>query len=693
MSSFDGQNLAFDHIASVMREEDTAPTVDINPTEALWRCLESICIHLKTPVHCPPSLETAQTILDGTNLFCEHNNLRFRTISLSDKKSLRSDMGPILCCYQNNDTPAVLIPKNGRCYQLIVPSQNINRKMLKKDADSLLNEAFMFYRTLPDETLTWKDLLAFSRKCMFPDLKHVFIFQGFVAFLSLFFPIATGIFFDNIVPTAALPTLAQLSIALIINALVISLFNISLVIATIRIRLKVSAHSQPAIWDRLLRLPLRFFGQYTTGDLADRVGVIDDIQQEITSAIFVTLISSLMSVITIGLLFYYSPELAAWSLVLITAVILYSIINYLKQLKYLRATHFFHGKLSGFTFQILNSIGKLKISNSLDKAFYKWSQIFTSKNKASYETGKLMVSITTATTFFSLFGTIILFTLVFAKGESLSFGRFIAFNAAFGQLFSAVFALITTFASILRIIPIYERVKPILEEKPERENAGYIHGTLIGKIEVNHLSFQYKKDLPMIFKDLSLSINPGENVVITGQSGIGKTTLLRLLLGFLVPDSGAIYYDNFDLTTLNLLDLRRQIGVVMQSTRLFPGTLLDNIYGTMPADEAQAWALLETVALKEDVAEMPMGLNTVITETGQTLSMGQCQRILLARALSKKPKILLLDEAMSALDQITEQQIATNLQKLQITCVHITHKTTAIQNTDKVIRIKNGEAP
>ena len=191
---------------------------------------------------------------------------------------------------------------------------------------------------------------------------------------------------------------------------------------------------------------------------------------------------------------------------------------------------------------------------------------------------------------------------------------------------------------------------------------------------------------------LTLKLMPGETIGIVGESGCGKSTLLRLLLGFEKPDSGEIFYDGVSLKKLNLPELRRSIGTVLQDGCIFSGSIYKNISIAAPAITAEGVReAVETVCLADEIDQMPMGLNTLISEESQTISGGQKQRILLARAIANKPKILFLDEATSSLDNLVQEKIADNLALLASTRVVIAHRLSTVRSCDRIVVIHGGE--
>ena len=233
--------------------------------------------------------------------------------------------------------------------------------------------------------------------------------------------------------------------------------------------------------------------------------------------------------------------------------------------------------------------------------------------------------------------------------------------------------------------------KPFLEAEPETSDNREIVTRLSGGIELNNVYFRYTERSPYIVNNMTLKIRPGEYVAIVGRTGCGKSTLMRLLLGFEKPEKGAIYYDGRDINSLDLGSLRRKIGTVMQSGGLFQGDIYSNIVITAPELTLDdAWAAAETAGIAEDIRNMPMGMQTMISEGQGGISGGQKQRIMIARAIAPKPKILMFDEATSALDNKTQKQVSEALDAMGCTRIVIAHRLSTIRHCDRILVLDKG---
>ena len=234
--------------------------------------------------------------------------------------------------------------------------------------------------------------------------------------------------------------------------------------------------------------------------------------------------------------------------------------------------------------------------------------------------------------------------------------------------------------------------EPILKAEPEVTADKETVASVSGSIEMNHVTFRYEENTPYILKDLSLRIKAGEYVAIVGRTGCGKSTLVRLLLGFEKPEKGAVFYDRHDLNSLDPRQLRRHIGVVIQNGQLFQGDIFSNITISAPhLTLSDAWEAAETAGIAQDIREMPMGMQTMISEgPGGGVSGGQKQRLMIARAIAPKPRILIFDEATSALDNKTQKQVSDALDRMKCTRTVIAHRLSTVRGCDRILVMDQG---
>ena len=294
------------------------------------------------------------------------------------------------------------------------------------------------------------------------------------------------------------------------------------------------------------------------------------------------------------------------------------------------------------------------------------------------------------TTAISLFSTIVLYYLAVSSGIDQS--NYFAFMAAYGSVMGAFSSLAGIALSVGRIKPILEMAEPFLKTEPETADNKEMVTKLSGSIELNNVYFRYSENSPYIVNNLSLSIKSGEYVAIVGKTGCGKSTLMRLLLGFEKPEKGAIYYDGKDLNRLDLTTLRRKIGTVIQGGGLLQGDIFSNIIISAPhLTHDEAWEAAELAGIADDIRAMPMGMQTLISERHGGISGGQKQRLMIARAIAPKPKILMFDEATSALDNKTQKQVSEALDKMGCTRIVIAHRLSTIRHCDRILVLDGGK--
>ena len=250
--------------------------------------------------------------------------------------------------------------------------------------------------------------------------------------------------------------------------------------------------------------------------------------------------------------------------------------------------------------------------------------------------------------------------------------------------------LVSAVSTSLSAIPIYENMKPLMTEQPEIDPERKPAPAFEGSIHLSNVSFRYDEDGPLILNGIDLDIGAGQFVAFVGPSGSGKSTIFRLLLGFETPEQGTIGYDGLDLSRLDLKTVRRQTGVVLQRGAILPGSIFENIVGSAPLSQEEAWEAARMAGFDEDIEHMPMGMHTVLTEGGGTLSGGQRQRLMIARAVVRRPKILLMDEATSALDNRTQAIVSKSLAHLNATRVVIAHRLSTVVNADRIFVVVAG---
>ncbi len=620
------------------------------------------------------------------------SQIRMRQIILKDQW-WKDDNGALLVYREKDGRPMALLPLSPNKYELYDPSDESRVVVDNKVADLLKPHAVTFYRSLPPKVIGYKELLSFLaggiRK---RDLTTVFLMGILGGLLGMLTPVVMGIIFDSVIPDGERLLLTQIGFLLMAIAAATFAFNLTRSFAMHRLEGKMESDIQAAIWDRLLSLPVPFFKDYTAGELAERAMGISQIRAILSGAVANTIISGIFSIFYFLLLFYYSWKLALVCLCIVLFVIIVSLLFGYLQIRYERQLVDLQNKLSGMIFNLLNGVSKIKTAGAEKRAFYNWARQFSQTRDVTYKKENLGNYMAVFNSTVNVIATgIIFFAVIKMQDVNLVAGKFIAFNSAFAKFLSSMLEISNVFLQLNIIKPLYERTKPILVTLPEFDQEKADPGEIKGHIEVSHVNFRYEKEGPLILDDVTLEIKQGEYVGIVGPSGSGKSTLFRLLLGFEKPECGQVYYDQQDLENIDIRAVRRQLGVVLQGGQLMSGSIFDNIVGANPGLTIDdAWEAARRAGMEEDIKNMPMGMHTMVTETGGTLSGGQKQRLLIARAIISKPKIVYFDEATSALDNKTQKIVSESLANLYATRVVIAHRLSTIADCNKIIVLERG---
>jgi len=630
---------------------------------------------------------------EPVNAIAQAARVRTRQVMLKGKW-WNLESGPMVGFLDPGNRPVALLPGR-RGYQLYDPSARAQTLVNEELAAKLHGFAYVFYRPFPSKALTLRDILAFGLRDCGGDAATV-LFMGIAAgLLGIATPVFTGIIFDTIIPGAQRATLGEFSLFLVISAVATALFALTRSLATLRLQSKMEAAIQAAVWDRLLALPVPFFRNFTSGDLAKRSLGISQIREALTGSALSSILTGMFSVTSCALMFYYSWRLALIAAALVFgSFLVFTFCGWL-QVRILRDVSTLGGRIAGMTLQFINGIAKFRVAGTEARAFAVWAREFAKQRVLSMRARKISNLVSIFNSAFPVLAWSVIFysaaSLMKTPGAPmLTTGEFLAFMAAFVQFSTGALDLSSALISVLNVIPLYERAKPILTSLPEVLTTQTAPPELKGDIDIHHVGFRYRDEGPLVLRDLSLGISSGQFVAFVGPSGSGKSTLFRLLLGFETPGSGAVYFDGQDLADLDVQAVRRQIGVVLQNAKLMTGSIFRNIVGDGTLTIDDAWEAARLAGLEEDLKNMPMGMHTVVSEGGGGLSGGQRQRLLIARAIVRKPRIILFDEATSALDNRTQAIVSQSLKALNATRVVIAHRLSTVMRADRICVLDKG---
>lgn len=621
--------------------------------------------------------------------FCRRNHLAQRGVDLSGAAWWRKDLGPLLAFQADDGRPVALVP-DGIGYLLTDPDSGSRRRVDGKMAAGLSRQGLMFFCSLPAVKLRFRDLIQFSLAGSRIDYRRLLGFGLAGGALGMVSPFVTRLLVDSVLPGANRSELLQLVLMLALTAVGVTAFTFSRGLAANRIRTRLGNSMQAAVVDRMLSLPAPFFRDHEAGDLAQRAMGIESILQKVSGTAESAVFGWVFGLFSLFYLFFLDVGLGLLALVLVGMKLLWTLAFDYRALLLQRNGAKLSGEIASRVFQILSGIAKLRAQGAEKRAFALWARLFSRQKSLDVSVRRIGITLSTIDGGYSLFCSMAMFGAVAFLMPDMRAGTFISFSAAFGQFLGATMALSAALTGMLAVIPIYERALPILHTIPESAGAAQAPGVLTGAIDVSGVSFRYNADGPDILDKLSISIRAGEFVALVGPSGCGKSTLCRLLLGFEQAHSGAIFFDGQDLAGLDRVALRRQIGVVLQNGQLMAGDIFSNIVGASRLSMDDAWEAVRLAGMENDLRSMPMGMHTMISEGSSTISGGQKQRLMVARAIVRKPKILLFDEATSALDNNTQAIVTKSIAALKATRIVVAHRLSTIIDADRIFFIEQG---
>ncbi len=645
----------------------------------------------------PGRSEDLERVKEPLEAIARASQFRIRRVLLADNW-WREEHGALLAYTASDKKPVALLPYQGNNYLLFEPESRTRTPVDAEVAETLALDAYTFYRPLPLAIANAAQIFLFGSIGHQKDILAIFILGIVGSLIGMVVPQATAVLINNAIPDSDRLLLFQIGLALFAAALGQSAFQIAQSIMSLRVETAADASLQPGIWDRLLKLSPRFFREYSSGDLLTRVMAIGQIRSQISGTVQRTLLSGLFALLNLGLMLIYSVELSLVSLGITLLVIGVSLVSSRLLVPKQRQQEEIEGQINGLTVELINGVAKLRVAAAEERAFAAWVKKYRQRMKLQVSIQQINDGLSVFNDNLSLLSKVLIFwfAVLFLQmaasrgGTGLNMGTFLAFNAAFGTFLGGAVSLSNTSTDILEIVALWQRARPILDTPPESDPTKANPGVLSGQVTLDHITFRYKENGPMILDDVSFAAEPGEFIAFVGPSGSGKSTIFRLLLGFETSLSGSVYFDGQDLAGLDVVSVRRQLGVVLQNVRVTSASIFDIIASGALITLDEAWEAARMAGFASDIQQMPMGMHTVISEGGTNLSGGQRQRLMIARALALKPKIILLDEATSALDNQTQAIVTESLARLNATRIVIAHRLSTIRDADRIYVVEAG---
>ena len=638
------------------------------------------------PVELPDDITDPNEQLDY--ILRKHGVMK-REVELT-KNWYKDAFGPMLAFTKEDKLPVAMLPSKISGYTYTDPKTGESLKMNAKRAELFEKDAICFYRPLPQKELKVKDLLMYIRNCItFKDTFAVTVATTILTIIGLIMPRVVRLLTGPVRLSGRPSALVGVAISMICVALAMELTTSIRGMLTSRLNMKVSVGVESSMMMRLIALPAAFFRKFSPGELRSRASSVMQLSTVLIEIMLTVSTGGFSSAIYILQIFSFASALVVPTLIIALLTMAVSAAATVSQVRLNRRLMDSTAKESGMSFGLISGVQKIKLSGAEKRGFAKWLNLYSDVAEMTYNPPLFIKINTVIILAISLFGNIVLYYLAIKSGVSQE--NFFAFTAAYGMVMGTVSTISDIALSAAQIKPILEMAEPFLEVAPETSEGREIVTDITGSVDLEHVSFRYDDSMPYVLDDMSLKVKPGEYLAVVGKTGCGKSTLVRLLLGFEKPEKGAVYYDGKDINNLDLLSLRRKIGTVMQDAGLFQGDIYSNIVITAPElGMDEAWEAAKKAGIADDIREMPMGMSTYVSEGSGGISGGQRQRLMIARAIAPKPKLLIFDEATSALDNKTQRQVSEALDEMGCTRIVIAHRLSTIKHCDRIVVLDGG---
>ena len=591
--------------------------------------------------------------------------------------------------------PGAVLPGGGRG-QLVDGATRRTTPLDKRLSTDVEADALAIAQELPADTRWWR-LIAWSLGRRHGDVLLLLGLGAVGGLAGLVLPVSTAAIFESAVPSGDSARVAGILLAFAVAAVALAVLTLTRGLLVVRMRDRSDMVLAPALFARLLRLRASFFRSRSAGDVLNRALSVDAARAQVDDGVVAALITAVFGMVNLGFLMATDVGVGLTAAAATLVALAVSLTAQLRARGMLAPLLEARSRSDATLLSLLGGLVVWRVGGAEDRALARWA-VDQGESTVALDRRLRAISITGPVDVGAPLFVLVAFVaaVILLPGERLQPGSasapgvFLSLYASIAQLALAMTALGGQLVVLGEIGPILGRARPIALEPVERTQDSRSPGPLGGAMGLSQVVFGYRRDQPPLLNGVSLTIAPGEFVAVVGPSGGGKSTVMRLLLGFDEPWSGSVSYDGRDLAGLDPTAVRRQLGVVLQASRPLGVTVRTCVAGQRVLDDAEVWDLLEQTGLADDVRRMDGQLLTPVGDHGMLLSGGQRQRLMIAAALAGHPRILLLDEATSALDNATQAVVMRTILSSAATRLVVAHRMTTVRDADRVVVVVGG---
>lgn len=664
--------------------EGTENTAGIDPLEKIKTALSVILHRFRISPREVRCCSCTEELLDA---MLDPENIMYEKIDISDT-FWKKQNNQVLAFFENG-SPIIMSPSlTGYKYlDPISRKKGIYTKRLK-----LRKDAYIIFRPLGNGAFSLIKFLRHMVHLVSPgDIPSLVLASLAVTLLGIVAPNINKQVLTRVsqIGEGAIPYLLTSGAVFVLAGLIRGAFSVIKTLLLGRMKQRISSQMQTTIMAKLLLMPYSFFGAPETGKLSNQVKNGSRATDMILNLVMNHLLNTIFSLVYIPQMYKLAPVLVFPAVLLLAVQMLISVIFTFASAKHTENKIALQQNSDSFLFEVLKGMQKIQNMGAQKRAYAKIADNYRKTLSAELDPPFYVMLNEKIVLAVSMAASVIL--LITAAVSDTPKEDYIAFTASYALIAASVNSLIGICNSIVTMNPLLRQLRDLFSSSESETGIEYIN-RLKGEIELKDLCFSYDKSEHGCVDNINLHIRPGEKVAFVGESGCGKSTLMKLLLGMIEPDSGSVIYDKKPIATLNKRSLRKRVASVFQFTRVFPGTIYDNIcFNSVGLDEANVWKAAEQAAIADDIRSLPLGMQTDISEgNGGGFSGGQKQRLLLARAFAQKPSVLILDEATSALDNISQKKVLESVYKMKCTVLMVAHRLSTVIDCDRIIMLQNG---